>query len=86
MIKCSLTQFGRAGRENIWLSVRTHGPLFAWSVFHDLGPNILSHSVNKYILRHWTVSLIFHEVSIGCVLVTIVTLRTLQLDNESLDT
>ena len=26
MIKCSLTEFGRAGRENIWLSVMTYGP------------------------------------------------------------
>ena len=26
MIKCLLTDLGRARQENIWLSVRTHGP------------------------------------------------------------
>ena len=40
MIKCLLTEFGRAGRENIWLSVMTHGPRCARSVRHDLEPNI----------------------------------------------
>ena len=33
MIKCLLTELGRAGRENIW-------PRCARSVRHDLGPNI----------------------------------------------
>ena len=40
MIKCLLTEFGRAGRENIWLSVMKHGPRCARSVRHDLEPNI----------------------------------------------
>ena len=41
MIKCLLTELGRAGRENIWLSVRTHGPRCARYVRPDLEPNIL---------------------------------------------
>ena len=40
MIKCLLTEFGRAGRENIWPLVMAHGPRCARSVRHDLGPNI----------------------------------------------
>ena len=40
MIKCLLTELGRAGRENIWPSVMAHGLRCAWSVRHDLGPNI----------------------------------------------
>ena len=40
MIKCLLTELGRAGRENIWLSVRTHGPRCARSVRPDFEPNI----------------------------------------------
>ena len=40
MIKCLLTELGRAGRENIWPSVMAHGPRCARSVSHDLGPNI----------------------------------------------
>ena len=40
MIKCLLTELGRAGRENIWPSVMGHGPRCARSVRHDLGPNI----------------------------------------------
>ena len=40
MIKCLLTELGRAGRENIWHSVVAHGPRCAWSVSHDLWPNI----------------------------------------------
>ena len=40
MIKCLLTELGRAGRENIWHSVMAHGPRSARSVRHDLGPNI----------------------------------------------
>ena len=40
MIKCLLTELGRAGRENIWPSVMVHGPRCARSVRHDLGPNI----------------------------------------------
>ena len=40
MIKCLLTELGRAGRENIWPSVISHGPRCARSVRHDLGPNI----------------------------------------------
>ena len=40
MIKCLLTELGRAGRENIWPSVIAHGPRCARSVRHDLGPNI----------------------------------------------
>ena len=40
MIKCLLTELGRAGWENIWPSVMVHGPRCARSVRHDLGPNI----------------------------------------------
>ena len=40
MIKCLLTELGRAGRENIWPLVMAHGPRCARSVRHDLGPNI----------------------------------------------
>ena len=40
MIKCLLTELGRAGRENIWPSVMEHGPRCARSVRHDLWPNI----------------------------------------------
>ena len=40
MIKCLLTELGRAGRENIWPSVISHGPRCARSVRHDLGLNI----------------------------------------------
>ena len=40
MIKCLLTELGRAGRENIWPEVMAHGPCCARSVRHDLGPNI----------------------------------------------
>ena len=40
MIKCLLTELGRAGRENIWPSVIVHGPRCARSVRHDLGPKI----------------------------------------------
>ena len=35
MIKCLLTELGRAGRENIWPSVMVHGPRCARSVRHD---------------------------------------------------
>ena len=38
MIKCLLTDFGQAGRVNIWLSIMTHGPRCAQSVCHDLEP------------------------------------------------
>ena len=40
IIKCLLTELGRAGRENIWPEVMAHGPRCARSVRHDLGPNI----------------------------------------------
>ena len=40
IIKCLLTELGRAGRENIWPLVMVHGPRCARSVRHDLGPNI----------------------------------------------
>ena len=38
IIKCLLTELGRAGRENIWPSFMAHGPRCARSVRHDLGP------------------------------------------------
>ena len=40
MIKCLLTELGRAKQKNIWPSVIAHGPHCARSVRHDLGPNI----------------------------------------------
>ena len=39
MIKCLSTEWGRAGRETIWLSVRTHGLFCARSVRPDLEPS-----------------------------------------------
>ena len=55
MIKCLLTEFSRAGQENIWLSVMTHGPRCARSVRHDLEPNIFpsgppTQSISTYYL------------------------------------
>ena len=44
MIKWLLTDFGQAGRVNIWLSVMTHRPRCAQSVHHDLEPNIFFHT------------------------------------------
>ena len=35
-----LTEYGRTGLENIWLSVRTYGPRCDRSVRPDLEPNI----------------------------------------------
>ena len=40
IIKCLLTELGWAGQEDIWHSVMAHGPRCAWSLCHDLGPNI----------------------------------------------
>ena len=56
MIKCLLTELGRAGRENIWPSVMAHGPSAARSVRHDLGPNIFpsgppTQSISTYSLH-----------------------------------
>ena len=44
IIKCLLTELGRAGRENIWHSVMAHRPCYARSVRHNLGPNIFPSS------------------------------------------
>jgi len=43
-IKCLLPELGRAGRENIWRSIRTPLPR---AKYFPVRP---SHSVNKYIL------------------------------------
>ena len=56
MIKCLLTELGRAGRENIWPLVMAHGPRCARSVRHDLGPNIFpsgppTQSISAYSVR-----------------------------------
>ena len=56
MIKCLLTELGRAGRENIWPPVMGHGPRCAQSVRHDLGPNIFpsgppTQSISTYYRR-----------------------------------
>ena len=40
IIKYLLTKSGRAGWENIWLSVMAYGPRCARSARHDLEPNI----------------------------------------------
>ena len=40
IIKCLLTELGRAERENIWPSVMAHGLRCARSVRHDLELNI----------------------------------------------
>ena len=60
MIKCLLTELGRAGRENIWPSVMAHGPRCARSVSHDLGPNIFpfgppTQSISTYSLTSNTI-------------------------------
>ena len=48
MIKCLLTELGRAGRENIWPSLMALGPYaMALGQIFSLRP---SYSVNKYIL------------------------------------
>ena len=39
ILNCLLTELGRAEWENIWHSVMAHGPRYARSVCHDLGPN-----------------------------------------------
>ena len=57
IIKCLLTELGRAGRENIWPSVMAHGPRCARSVRHDLGPNIFpsgppTQSISTYSFAH----------------------------------
>ena len=54
MIKCLLTELGRAGRENIWPSVMAYGHR-ARSVRHDRGPNIFPYgpptqSISTYLL------------------------------------
>ena len=56
MIKCLLTELGRAVQENIWLLVIT-GPLCAHSVRHDLEPNIFpsgppTQSISTSLLIH----------------------------------
>ena len=56
IIKCLLTELGRAGRENIWPSVIAHGPRCARSVRHDLGPNIFpsgppTQSISTYYMH-----------------------------------
>ena len=48
MIKCLLTELGRAGRENIWPEVMAYRPSAARSVRLDPWP---SHSVDKCIER-----------------------------------
>ena len=53
MITWSLTTLGRAGRENTWLSVRTHGPRYARSRAKYF-PVQSSQSVNKYIIVTFT--------------------------------
>ena len=40
MIKCLLTEFGRASAENIWLGVMKERPRCARSVGHDPEPSI----------------------------------------------
>ena len=69
MIKCLLTELGRAGRENIWLSVRTHGPRCARSVRPDLEPNIFpsgpptqsisTYSFTKVLIRNLSNAVFF---------------------------
>ena len=44
MIKCSLTKLGRAGWENIWLSVMAYGPR---AKYFPIRP---PHFDNKYII------------------------------------
>ena len=49
MITWLLTTVGQDGSENIWLSVRTHGPRYARSRAKYF-PVQSSQSVNKYII------------------------------------
>ena len=53
MIKCSLTDLGRAGRENIWHSVMAHGRRCARSYAMTSGqifsrPALLLSQLSKY--------------------------------------
>ena len=74
IIKCLLTELGRAGRENIWPSFMAHGPRCARSVRNDLGPNIFpssppTQSISTY---HWTVDVFsFTFIPWRCVLYSI---------------
>ena len=62
MIKCLLTELGRAGRENIWPSVMAHGPRCARSVRHDLGPNIFPSGPPTQSIS--TYSVLVHEKNV----------------------
>ena len=70
--KCLLTEWGRAGRENMWLSVRMHGPRCIWFIHPDLEPNIFpsgppTQSISTYyicckLLKKWNSKLAnFHK-------------------------
>ena len=70
--KCLLTEWGRAGRENMWLSVRMHGPRYVWFIHPDLEPNIFpsgppTQSISTYyicckLLKKWDSKLAnFHK-------------------------
>ena len=64
MIKCLLTELGRAREENIWPSVMAHGPRCTWSIRHDLGPNIFpsgppTQSISTYQLTVYNLELPF---------------------------
>ena len=50
IIKYLLTKLGRAGWENISLSVMAHGPRCAWSVSHDLEPNIFLSGPSTWLI------------------------------------
>ena len=73
IIKCLLTELGRAGRENIWHSVMAHRPRCDRSVRYDLGPNIFpsgppTQSISTYydtgsVNRRKSVLSLLHETN-----------------------
>ena len=59
IIKCLLTDLGRAGRKNIWHSVKVHRPRYARSVRQDLGPNIFPSGLPTQSISTYSLSAIY---------------------------
>ena len=64
MIKCSLTEFGGASAENVWLGVMKERPRCARCEGHDPEPSIFSvrpyHSINKSTVFRFCTSHFYH--------------------------
>ena len=65
MIKCSLTEFGGASAENIWLGVMKKTSLRSVRSRHDPKPSIFSvrpyHSINKCTVFRFYMSHFYHS-------------------------